>query len=54
MAKAMEMRKLQQQITVLRTQLGHHEEKVEELQDEVERVTGITHHVNQKVCELVP
>ena len=31
MAKETEMRKLQQQVTVLRTQQQHHEENVEEL-----------------------
>ena len=41
MAKATKMSKLQQQITMLRTQQQHHEEKVEELHAEVERVKGI-------------
>ena len=49
----MEMRKLQQQMTVLCTQQEQHEEKVEELQAEVERVTCITQHVHQKVHDAV-
>ena len=41
MAKAIEMRKLQQRMTALSTQQQQHEDKVEELQDNVERVMGI-------------
>ena len=54
MAKATKMSKLQQQITMLRTQQKHHEEKVEELQDELERVTCIIQFVHQRVHDLVP
>ena len=50
--KAIEMWKLQQQMTVLRTQQQQCEEKVEELQAEVERVTGIIQLVHKKVCEV--
>ena len=46
MAKATEMSKLQQQVIVLRTQQQHHLEKVEEMQDEAKRVTGIIQPVH--------
>ena len=40
-AKEKEMRKLQQQVTVLRTQQQHRADKVEEMQFEAERVKSI-------------
>ena len=53
MGKEMEMRKLQQQMTLLRTKQQQREEKVEELQVEAEKVTGIIQPVHQKVHEVV-
>ena len=53
MAKAKEMRKLQQQMAVMCTQQHHREEKVEELQDEVERVIGLIQLVHQNLCNTV-
>ena len=41
MAKAIEMRKFQQQVIMMCTQQQQHADKVEELQVEDERVTGI-------------
>ena len=54
MAKETKMRKLQQQMTILRTQQQQQqrEEKVEELQAEAKRVTRIIQPIHQKVCEV--
>ena len=49
MAKEMKMRKLQHKVTVSHTQQQHHVEKVKEMQNEAERVTGIIKRVNEKV-----
>ena len=43
------MKKPQQQVTVLRTQHHQRKDKVAELQDEEEMVTGIIHLVHQRV-----
>ena len=53
MAKATEMRKLQQQMTSLHTHQKQCEEKVEELQVEEDIVTCIINTINQKVCDVV-
>ena len=52
-AKEMKMRKLQQQMIVLCTQQQQREEKVEELQDEGERVTTTIQPIHKKVREVV-
>ena len=49
MAKVAEMKKLQKQVMVLRTQQHQREDKVRELQVEVERVIGIIHPIYQRV-----
>ena len=41
-------------MTMMRTHQQHNEEKVEELQDELERVTCIIQFVHQRVHDLVP
>ena len=53
MAKQMEMKKLQQQVTVLHTQHQQRIDKVVELQDKAEIFTGIIHPVHQKVRKAV-
>ena len=45
------MRKLQQQVIVMRTQQQHRVEKVEELRAEVEIVIGIIQPIQQKLHE---
>ena len=52
MAKAAEMKKLQQHVTVMHTQQRHHVDKVEELHAKAERVTNIIHPMHQKVREV--
>ena len=53
MAKVTEMRKLQQQMTLLHTQHKQREEKVEYLKAKVKRVTGIIQPIHQKVHGVV-
>ena len=43
------MNKLQHQVTMLCTQQQQWEDKIEELQDEARKVTGIIHPIHQKV-----
>ena len=52
MAKEKKGGKFQQQVTVLCTQQQHRVEKVEELQAEAEKVTGIIQLVHKKVHDL--
>ena len=48
------MMKLQRQVTMLHTQQQYQVEKVEELQVEGKKFTGILQFVHQKVCKEEP
>ena len=50
--KTADMRRLQQQTTMLHAQQQQREEKVEELQAKSKRVIGLIHLVHQKVHEV--
>ena len=51
--KVFKMKKLQQQVTTLRTQQQKHTDRVTELQEEEERVTRIIQLVHQKVQKAI-
>ena len=53
MAKAIEMNKLQQQVTTLQTHQQKRTNKVAELQEEAKKVTGIILHVHEKFSEAL-